>query len=210
MDYDPIRLHLYGDPDGNGSREAIFEMLAGGEETGLVAAHHLEYGYITGGGTKSAAVTSTFNDQLGDGSNTKKIHTASGGAEHRVELDFQGWEGAKNPDTGEVLQWGDTGDDSSLTKWDATGEKPLTQMQVLVNWLRNLPVDSGTNPTVGQATLEVGEYSENGVMSPLNVVLDGPTVEYTSLRPSTFDGSITCIETVDLAGAIDVDLRLNL
>jgi len=208
MHYDPVRLHIYGDPgDGQGSREAVFEMLAGGEETGLVAAHHVNYGYATGGGTTSSAVSSVFEDQFGDGVNTRKIHTATGGAEHRIELDFQGWAGAENPDTNEPLQWGDTGDDTNLTAWDATGERPLTQMQVLVNWLRNVPIDSGTHPNAGQAELEIGEYSDNGVMERLDVVIDGPTVEFSSLQPSTYDGSITLVETADLTKPIDAALR---
>lgn len=189
-----VIVTVNGDPDGGGARDHIFEMVAGGDE-GLSIRPYLRTGYlIAGRGNLVNTIIQEFTDS-GE-SPRKGFYFDAGNGEYIHEIDFQGWEGAQYE--GQALQWGDTGDDSNITATDATGADPITQIQILLYVIRNVQIDS-RNP----ATLEFGQHSDGGVLDPLDVVFEEPGAVHQGSTPSTFDGSLTCIEAASLEEAWD-------
>ncbi|WP_135851296.1 hypothetical protein [Halorussus salinus] len=154
-------------------------------------------------GGRGGEANTAISELVGDGESTRKgIHLDAGTGDHVVDISFSGWRGSDG-------QWGDTGDPTELTPSDATGEEPVTQMQMLDRYLSVGEVDS-TNP----AELEVGQYTSDGVwdtpalgVDHLDVVVKGPENAYATDRPSTYDGTITCVETTDLSRPLDATRR---
>lgn len=88
-------------------------------------------------------------------------------------------------------QWG-TDDGNPMT--DATGSDVHHQAAVLDKFLNTATLDS-FNP----ATLEVGEYSTEGVFGPIPVVPRNPNIRFDSTQESsTVDLSIDWVETRDV------------
>lgn len=115
-----------------------------------------------------------------------------GGGIHAVSIDYQGFEGSPN-------QWGDTGDPTTSTPTDATGEDVHAQMAVFDKYLNSTTIDS-RNPAI----LEVGEYSSAGRYDPLLVVPENPNAIFNSdEQSSVFDGSVTWVETQDITAPLD-------
>ncbi|ELY96536.1 hypothetical protein [Natrialba taiwanensis] len=147
-------------------------------------------------GTLSVAASSILDviaDQtdpdIGDGIR-QELSFDIGGGIHAITLDFRGY-------TGSPHQWGSTGNGGSAT--DATGGDLHAQMAVFDRFLNTARIDS-TNP----ATLQAGEYSDEGRYGPLQVVPENPNVRFDSTEQSSiYEGSVTWVETVSLDRVID-------
>ncbi|WP_435175660.1 hypothetical protein [Halorussus sp. AFM4] len=116
----------------------------------------------------------------------------AGAGQHVFEI-------AADPAEGTGDQWGDTGDASTVTETDATGGTAIQKQMVLDHYIQRVTIDS-TSP----ATLHIGEYSKNGLLSPVDVVLSEPRFSFDSTQQSsTFDMSLTMIEAGTLDSLID-------
>jgi len=183
------------DLDGSGEEvEPVFEFIG---DLRVTITQTKNYVVETAGtASQVSAVVGEYFDNagpigLGD-SKRKTFAVDSGGGAHKVELDATAWSGSDG-------QWGATGDDSEVTAVDATSASPDRQLFVLDRALSVAQIGS-LNP----ATLEVGEYSTDGVYAPLDVLVEQPSVVYnTEQSTSTADVSLVCVETLDLGTAID-------
>ncbi|WP_135806216.1 hypothetical protein [Halorussus marinus] len=151
------------------------------------------------GSSINSILSSWYEDATGEelSGNGKRqgLYLDLGGGIHFAEISFQGVEGW----TGSDSQWGDTGDPSQVTPTDATAANAITQLQVLDRYLQVCTIDSAST-----ATLEVGEYSTNGLYDPLQVVVESPRFTFDAEEQSSvFDGSLTFLEAASLTEAID-------
>lgn len=206
-------LSITGDPDGTGRRTATFEMYYGGEQGLSINEEQRTQVRATPGEGVLSLIDGTVGDFVNVPTN-KSLFINPGSSQFAVTIDFNSWEGATGPD-GQPLQWGDTGDDSQLTKTDATGEHPTRQISCLMYWLRGTRISSVSGEIFpgagifgdGPATLRYGQYREDGVYDPLQVVLESPGADYPGGSVSTWSGSITCIEAINAGDAIDATAR---
>lgn len=145
-------------------------------------------GYIIGG--SGSAINTVIQQFVGEGEarNGQGFFLDLGSGAHVIECAFRGWRGAQDAN-GNPLQWGNTGDPSTKTYEDTTGEIPLSQINCLEQYLRSIKIDSAS-----PATLEYGEYSPSGMYEPLDVVLEGPTFTSAAEDGAWFDGTLTMIE----------------
>lgn len=142
-------------------------------------------GFVIGG--RGSEVNSIIQDNVGDGTSSRAgVYLDLGGGQHIVEIEFSNWKGSP-------VQWGNTGDDTTLTQADATGADPITQIGVLMRYLT-----VGTFDSVQPATLEYGEFSDSGLYNPLDVVIEGPQVRRSADDGAWLDGTLTCIEAVNV------------
>jgi len=158
-------------------------------------------GFLIGGrGSQINNVLQTSSG--GDGEKGQGFFIDLGGGAHTIEVEFRGWKGAEVPSgydsngkpTGwEPVQWGNTGDPDTNTYADATGDHPLSQLNLLEQYLRHIKIDSNA-----PATLQYGEFSADGKFEPLAVVLEGPQFNRSHDRSSSFDGNMTMIEAATL------------
>lgn len=208
-----VRITITSDPDNSGNRrDHVFEMVAGDDSTGLSVQEELRTGTVAPGGIDADVLNSLYSEITGGDSLNEDVTLDLGANQFAVTLDFQGWEGATDLD-GNPLQWGDSGDSSTLTKTDATGEGPLTQMQVFMFVLKNSRIDSmppevgGPVASDGPAKLEYGQYHADGIYDPMDVVFENPGATHMGASPSTYDGSLTCIAAADLGEYFDAQAR---
>lgn len=203
-------LEITADADNDGNKEdGRFHLVGNASVTQQVNSD-----YVFGGGSKAA---SAVNAALG------RIQTIPGGAPRQqfffdvgagsniFEMQFMGWKGATDSD-GNSLQWGNTGNGGTET--DATGEGPTVQLQVFQRYLQYATTDS-----FAPAVLHWGEYTDgtykdgtaiaacNGNAgrfgNPKQVAMIGPRNTHAAQDYSTFDGTFTAIEVIDLTNAID-------
>ncbi|WP_143421047.1 hypothetical protein [Halorubrum halodurans] len=206
-------LTIEGDPDGQGRREAVFEMFTGGSEGLSLNEEQRTQVRATPGSGFLALIDGTVGDFINSPIN-KDLFLNLGSSQFAVTIDFNSWEGATGPD-GQPLQWGDTGDASEMTKTDCTSEPPTRQISCLMYWLRNTRISSVSGELFpgagiagdGPATLRYGQYREGGVYDPLDVILENPGADFPGESMSTYSGSITCIEAIDAGEAIDAVAR---
>lgn len=190
------KLTMSADPDGDGVDETgIFHFVGNLEIT-----PSLQRNFLLGG--RGALANAIFGDQLQDGESQRQgYYLDLGSGIFTIEVAFRGWEGATD-DQGNNLQWGDNST-QALSQTSATGQDPLSQMDVFLKYMTVGTIDS-RDP----ATLEYGEYSSSGVYSALDVVvLDGPTMTRAAEDGSWFDGSITFAEAGDFGEFRDALLR---
>lgn len=187
------------DVDGDGTPEqGVFEFI--GDLTVTLSQTRNYVIETAGTASQVSAVIGEYFDnspnvEAGD---TKRATFAvdAGGGAHQVEIDARGY-------TGSPGQWGNTGDGSQVTAADATGAAADRQAFVLDRYLSVATVGS-----LSPATLEVGEYSTDGVYGPLDVLVDQSSVVYNSEQStSTIDISLVCVETLDLGDAVDALTR---
>jgi len=179
-------LTLEADVDGDTNAETgVFEMRGN-----LTISPSIRTGYLVGGrgSTVNSVATSLAGKQ---DSGREGFRLDLGGGALIVEIEFDQWEGS--PD-----QWGNTGDSSSATQTDATGAKPATQMEVLIEYLNRGEFDS-RNP----ARLEYGEHHSDGLFSALDVVVEGPNMRRSAKDGSWFSGTLTCISVQSVNDALD-------
>lgn len=185
--YQQARLTVEVDVDGDATKEiGVFDF-----EGDLRVDTGIRTGYLLDG--RGGTVNSVVSESVGDGTSKRKgVYLDLGSGVHYATVEFRGWEGSPG-------RWGNGEDgrgDSNVTESDAEGAGPLSQIDVLKQYLLVGEVDS-RNP----ATLEYGEFSTNGVYDPLDVVFEQPTFRRSADDGSFFDGSITFLEAVDLTGA---------
>jgi hypothetical protein len=179
----------------------------------------LEYGQtlqilpllLSGQGSTLSAITSNSIDTVGDilDADTGKPITRAGyalemgGGRHQFQINWTGWEGAQDAN-GNDVQWG-TKDGSY---YDATGEGPVKQMSVLMEFLRYGEYDS----RAADARLRWGEYSDgtysrDGSDTPLdNYIQVFPrmtTLNRTAEDTVSYDGSLDMLEIHNWTGIID-------
>ena len=154
-------------------------------------------GYLVGG--RGSTVNAVVSNTTGDGNNNREgFFIDLGGGAFTAEVEWRNWQSATDYD-GNPLQWGDTGDPSTVTKTDATGANALQQMECLFYWLNQSEIDSRGN----RATLEYGEHHSDGLYDPLQVVPEQPTMSRAADDGSWCDGSITFIRAGDITEKID-------
>lgn len=180
MTLQKARLTIDADVDGDGSKETgVFEMagnmdLSPGERTG----------YLIGG--RGSNINAVFSSTFAEGNSKKKgVHLNLGGGARTVGLQFWVWEGSS-------FQWGNDAN-KGKTEASATGQDPLTQIDVLVRYITVGEIDS-RNP----AKLEYGEYSDSGLYEPMDVVIEEPQLTRTAQDGSWATGQMTCVSTVDI------------
>jgi len=205
-----VELRVTGDPDGSGStRDGVFQMVAG--SPALELQQSIRTGTIASG---SAQLFTTFYNEITgqEGGLNEEVVIDPGTGQHTVTFSFSAWEGGTDFQ-GNTLQWGDTGNASTLTKTDATGEHAQRKLQCLFYWLKNSRIDSlpedlaGPLASGGVATLSWGQHSSQGVYDPMDVVLEEPSGTYTGEEPTQFTGSITAISVADLGSDSDAEAR---
>ncbi|GAB6863216.1 hypothetical protein ACFR97_10280 [Haloplanus litoreus] len=118
----------------------------------------------------------------------KGITIDAGGGQHVFEVDITSL-GAEDG------QWGYSNDETVLDQATATGGDRVQKMHVLMRYLTIGSVDSFT-----PARLIYGEYAPGGVMPQdhLPVFLEDPNILADRETATSFDGSITFVETTAL------------
>lgn len=195
-DQQTFRLRITGDPDGTGTREGVFELTSGEQDTFAVR-HEMRTGFIARGGSSINALLQNLTNA--DESQNKEIVIDGGQSQFTLEVSATLFDGSGD-------RWGDTGTGGSAT--DATGDTAIEQMQVLMNWLRKVPVDSlpeelgdGLTGSYGPATVEYGAHHPNGSLEPLAVAIENPQLVP---RPGgRVDLTLTAIEIASLGDPLD-------
>jgi len=188
MTLNGAKLRISADVDGDGETEdGIFSMID------VEVSPSIRTGYLIGG--RGSTVNNIISESVGAGdSKRQQFFLEGGGGAHTIELSFQNWEGADGT-------WGDPSEPAG-SEANATGESPISQIDVLMQYLLTAEIDS-RNP----ATLEYGEYSSSGRFDPLAVVLEGPQMTRAAEDGSWFDGSMTCIAAADIQDVFDAASR---
>lgn len=188
-DYDRATLQIGG---------GTFEMAGS-----LTVTESIRTGYLVGG--TGSTVWSFVGNLAGvDESKREQFFIDLGAGAHTVEVSFEGWEGAQDAD-GNSLQWGDTGDSTTLTKTDATGAHPVAQMQCLIGYLKRNTADS-----FGAGTLEYGQRTSDSstMFDPLRVAVEGPNIRKAFDEGRKMSGEITLVSTGDIREAIDAAVQV--
>lgn len=192
------------DVDGDGSDETGIFHFVGNLEISM----QTRTGYLVGG--RGGKVNSIIANTAKPGqSKNKEIIINAGLGQRVIEVDFDGWEGSVDQ-SGNPLQWGDTGDTGTVTPADATGADALTQLQVLDHYLQ-----VATPGSLTPAKLQVGEYSSGGLfdtpdlgLDHLKVAVEGPSLSKAARDPpDMFSGSMTFIEITTSDEVIDAANR---
>lgn len=121
---------------------------------------------------------------------------------------------SETPVGGEYLQMGDTGDETTLTKTDATGADARTQAEVFQRFAREARTDS-ENP----ARLHIGHYHDGTYSDDLEpglfetslpvVIPEGPRIVATSEDASEVDVTLTCVVALSVDSAMDGQKQLE-
>lgn len=178
-------LRIKADVDGDGTKETgEFHMMGN-----LVATPSIRTGFLVGG--RGSSLLSIISNLVGAGDSLRRqFFIEAGGGAHAIEIEFSSWEGAQD-EAGNPVQWGNTG--LGGTVGDATGEDPISQIDVLMWYQMVADVDSRE-----PAVLEYGEFSQQGRYDPLDVVIEGPNFTRAAEDGEWFDGRMTLISAADL------------
>ncbi|WP_049979358.1 hypothetical protein [Halolamina rubra] len=201
-----IRLRITGDPDGTGTREAVFEWTTGDDQTPFSITETKRTETRTFGGTP----LTLFSDLTGVDLPTENADVALdfGSSTFALELGGVVYAEQQLPD-GSECRWGDgDGGSGTLTKTDAQGCLPAYKSTVLSYWLRNTRQSSVGDPLdesdAGEpATLETLQYRPDGVFDPIDVILESPSMSYSSGTPTVADIQLTAVEVASLDQALD-------
>jgi hypothetical protein len=173
----------FGDPHGEVTGKFQFDSVEIEEQgrTGIIGAGGEIIGLLIG--------------LLEDGETTRKdLSVDLGDGQHVLALNFSLAVG----DAGADMQWGRTDDPSVLDETSATGGTAPQMKAVFFNYWRTATIDSN-NPAI----LETEPYSSSGILDPLDVYLEEPSFVDPLDRASELEGTITCVETVDIQQALD-------
>jgi len=190
-------LEITGDPTDSGSSStARFEMRAA--ENGWRVQKSLDDNdlFRNFGRLINSVVTGLVND---DESPNKRITIDAGLKEHAIVVEFDQWAEAEDYG-GNPLQWGDD-PNSGLTDTSATGEHPITKMDIFFNWVRKTRIDSRNNAGGGPAIFEFGEHHPSGQLEPLEVILGDVDAVVTDANSVSF--TIPMIEAAALGNILD-------
>ncbi|PSP80164.1 hypothetical protein BRC81_02950 [Halobacteriales archaeon QS_1_68_20] len=177
-------LTLHADVDGDGSKEAgKFELRRGSQQSPFETESGIEMLQPIGapGSGSLDTIVNLWSTLSGGEPGRKDLTLDLGAGQHYVEISF-----AHAP--GDV-QWGDG---SGSLPADAThANHPLTQEACLLWYLL-----VGTYDSRGGATLEYGEWHEDGAFGPLDVVPMQPSLSWDAgEQQSELSGSIRCRAT---------------
>lgn len=200
-------VEMSADVDGDGNTEnGRFHMVGN-----VTVSEQVEPDYWFGGrgSTINSVINRTLLDKAGG---RQQFYLDLGAGSHIHEIEFMGWEGAKDSDGNDVL-WGDPNAQKG-TVANATSQDALVQMQTFNKYLKNGIVDS-----FSPAYLHVGEWTdgiynngdpieacngEEGLFGkPLKIVLMGPRMVKASEEFKTFNGSYQAVETLEIDQFID-------
>jgi len=175
---------------GSGTVEGVFEAFVNPEDEDEVRT-----GYLLDNSFDEAL--SILRGLLEEGEPDRKgVHLDLGGGTHAVSLTADVNSGATEDEDGNALQWGSSSDPSEFSATTATGATALRKAQVFQHYTR-----VGGSDSLTPATLEYGEYSEDGVLEPLAVVFEQPS--FTRQSSDKYSFSATFVETVDLGRSLD-------
>ncbi len=195
-----VRLTIEGEVAGI-QRTGVFEFgeygPRGEEGGGASVEDQIRTGFLLE--NAGEAILNAYRDAVDSSAPFRRgIHVDRGGGQHALELDFATPQNGRKSD-GSHFQWGSSSDpDAGPNEHTATGGSAEEQMAVLINYLRHVRIDS-TSP----ATFEWGEYSSEGILDPLKVVVESPSVIASNDSPGWADGTMTLVETVDLEAVVD-------
>ncbi|MBX0325799.1 hypothetical protein EGH21_22535 [Halomicroarcula sp. F13] len=179
-------LVVEADVDGDGTAETGEFHMSGN----LKITPSIRTGYLIGG--RGSTVNSVASSTSGsDQAKRQGFYLDLGGGARLYEIEFDQWEGSDD-------QWGNTGDSSSVSQTDATGAAPMTQLEVLMEYLAVAEIDS-RNP----ATLRCGEHHANGLYDELDVAVEGPQGTRSAEDGSWWSGNITLVTLQSLEKTID-------
>jgi hypothetical protein len=156
-------------------------------------------------GDVGQTVNSVFQ-RITDNPTRRGVYIDLGEGNHIFDIQFDGWRGAKDSSNVSVT-WGDPSKPSPSIA-NATGEDPLTQMQVFHQYLRKTVIDS-LNP----ARLRVGEYDSSGLSGfadELYVVPQAPQMSHQAEEYSTVTGNMQLFEVERLDTVLDAKERLGI
>lgn len=194
-------LTLEADPDNDGSTETgVFEMA--GE---LTVTPGVRTGFLVNGqgAQVNSIISQLVNDGALDDSNKRRgFYVDLGGGQHTVEIEFLGWKGSQDA-AGNDLQWGDD-PQPGRSQTSATGQDPITQIDVLTRYLT-----TGTFDSQNPATLEYGEFSSQGLYDPLEVVIEGPQATREARDDDAYTGRMVCIAAAAFDDYYDATERLS-
>lgn len=202
-----VRIILEGDPTNSGTAtEAIFEFSGGDDQTPLSITHEKRTETRSFSGNLLTLYSDITGDQIGSGAENKDIALDFGSSTFAFMLSGVVTADQRLPD-GTQCQWGDTGDDTQLSKTDATGAHPAYKASVLSFWLRNTR-QSSVSGVLGEegggpAIVETLQYRPNGIYDPLEVVFESPNITYSSGSSTVADLEITAVEVADLGNPVD-------
>ncbi|MFW6382829.1 MAG: hypothetical protein ACOCZD_02190 [Haloferacaceae archaeon] len=186
---DPFRLEIDAD-FGNGETTGVFEAFVNAEDT-----DEIRTGYLLG--EEFDQLLAIFSGLLEDGEPDRKgLHLDFGGGVHVISLRAEVSSGETRDEDGETLQWGDSSDPGLLTATTATGGTARQKAQIFQHYTRVAEIDSRA-----PATLEFGEYSDDGVLDPLEVVFEQP--QFSRRGPDKYEFSCTFLETESLERVLD-------
>lgn len=199
-----VRITITGDPDGTSVRDGVFEFAAGDDQTPLTASEEFRTETRSLGGTPLTLFSDITGIDLG--TENKDIALDFGSSTFATTLSGTVTADQRKPGGGQC-QWGDTGDDSTLTATDATGAHPAKKMTVLMEWIKSTR-QSSVNELLGQegggpATVEYLSRRDGGVHDPLEVVLESPSVTLSGGSPTVADIDLTVVEVASLDNPID-------
>ncbi|WP_254766500.1 hypothetical protein [Salinilacihabitans rarus] len=191
----PPRIELTAD-FGSGPVTGVFEAFVIGEGSGDVG-DDIRTGFLLSGAGDQAI---GFLLGLLDAGETarKGVHYDAGGGEHAIPIRANVTSGPTPNGEGGVLQWGASADPDVLDQTTATGGTAIQKAQIFNHYLS---VAGGGTDSLAPATLEWGEYSTDGVLDPLEVVLEEPSFERQG--PDSYRFSTTCVETATLGSLLD-------
>lgn len=190
-----LTIEVDADPDNDGQTETgVFE-ITGGVQGRASYGEEVQVDPVIGGA--GATANAIVQDYIfGEQHRRRGIYIDLGDGAHIFDVSFNGWKGSDN-------QWGDG---SGSLPADATGEDPITQMQIFMHYLR-----TGTTDSLNPARVTFGQYHPNGALDDeLYMYIDGPRGNHAPTDNSTFDGTMQMVEVERLDVPIDVIERLGI
>ncbi len=199
------RVTIRADPDGTGTRDAVFEWSTGDDQSPLTVTETKR--------TETQAISGTPLTLLGDLLDvdvpTENADIALDFGSSTFAIDVGGVVTASQtmPD-GSPCRWGDgSGAVGEATQTDAEGCSPHVKMAVFGEWLRHSRQSSIQNVLGegggGPATLEYLTHREGGLHDPLEVVFESPSVTYSAGSVASADIQLTAVEVASLDQALD-------
>lgn len=169
MTLQQVELDLSADVDGDGSKESATFTFAAGD--GFQVTEGIESQMSTGPNSRGIIQTAANAIQPDGREKNKTIAFDLGTGLHFVQVQAKNWDGSTHT-------WGDG---TGTLPTDATGESPLTQLHVLMQYLI-----VGTYDSRNPATLKYGERDNTSSTEfrPLAVVPWQPEITHTAGEPS--------------------------
>jgi len=184
----------------------VFEWTTGDDQTPFSITETKRTETRTFGGTP----LTLFSDLTGVDLPTENADVALdfGSSTFALELGGVVYAEQQLPD-GSECRWGDgDGGSGTLTKTDAQGCLPAYKSNVLSYWLRNTRQSSVGKPAGRVRRRRAGHARDaavppDGVFDPIDVILESPSMSYSSGTPTVADIQLTAVEVASLDQALD-------